>query len=166
MFGVLVAGQLVQTDGQVVGENQLVFCLPNLTPRNVAVFLTGVRPIEPADMAASIYLVGNGNWAFLGCINNQKPSAMFSIKDLQPGEWKIGIQVEPELIAAQKIADKIVQTDTSNLQAFTEKMCQNLYNYITSFDSGRQGMISINVLERWFVMFQEKLKCDPQFWKR
>eukprot|EP00397_Hematodinium_sp_SG-2012_P045806 GEMP01051571.1.p1 GENE.GEMP01051571.1~~GEMP01051571.1.p1 ORF type:complete len:166 (+),score=15.04 GEMP01051571.1:64-561(+) len=165
MFGVLVAGQLVQTEGKVVGDNQIVFTLPHLTPKSIAVFLTGLRPMDP-NTAASIYLVGGSDWAFLGCINNQKPSAIFRIRDLQPGEWRIGIQVESELQASQRLSDKSVQGDATELQAFTEKLCLNLYNYLASFDTTCSGMIPINILERWFKGIEEKLRRDPQFWRR
>lgn len=174
MFGILVAGQIPQTEGQVVGDNQMVFTIPQQHNNNnsgsstsIAVFLTGLRPLDPT-MAASIYLVGNGDWAFLGCINNSKPSAIFRVKDLnQQIEWRIGINVESENQAAQRISDKTVQNLTLNeeISVFTEKMCLNLYNYLTSFITA-DNTVSVKVLERWFENFKQKLSMDPNFWRR
>jgi len=170
MFGILVAGNLVQTDGQVVNENQMVFNLPDQVPKSVAVFLTGQRALDP-NMAASAYLVGDNEWAFLGYITNAKPSAIFKIRDLMPGQWKIGIQLEPINAANQRTTDDLIKRDAQEIQTFTEKMCNNLYNYITSFKSANNSMagnnsISMDLFERWFQNFQKKLKDDPHFWKR
>jgi len=170
MFGILVAGNLVQTDGQVVQENQMIFNLPDQQPKSVAVFLTGTRPLD-ANMAASAYLVGNNEWAFLGHITNAKPSAIFKIRDLQPGVWKIGIQLEAISEAMQRTSDDLIKRDVQEAVQFTEKMCNNLYNYITSFRSANNAMscnnqIPMDLFERWFQNFQKKLRDDPHFWRR
>lgn len=81
MFGVLVAGRLVQTNAQQVSATNLVFPLDNATEiQTICVFLTGSQPLPPG--AASIIWLGwppFNSWKYLGYLTNERPSAVFKL---------------------------------------------------------------------------------------
>lgn len=92
MFGCLVAGRLVQTDAVQVASDKFVFNLPDFENVNhVVVFMLGTVPF-PVGMGGAVYFSfpdlasGGAVWQLLGFITNDKPSAIFKISGLKPGE--------------------------------------------------------------------------------
>lgn len=54
-------------------------------------------------------------------------------------------------------------------QDFAKRVAFNLFQFMTSFSSraaGDQLVVPGNVLDRWFVRFQEKFQRDPDFLAR
>lgn len=157
MFGVIVSGRLVQTDGQQIGENQVLFNIQEADNINhVVVFMTGQTPF-PDGLGGAVYFswpsaVGQ-TWQLLGHITNEKPSAIFRITKLKTDAAgagdpshpfgsmtfethlaQIGISVEPLTQLAQQTPDTFA--NTSNVEPFLEfgrKMLESFFNFASSY---------------------------------
>uniref|UniRef100_A0A914VYA1 Hikeshi-like domain-containing protein n=1 Tax=Plectus sambesii TaxID=2011161 RepID=A0A914VYA1_9BILA len=158
VFGIIVAGRLLQTDFVQAGETQFVATIPEAdTINHVVVFLTGVQPF-PENTAGAVYIRwakanSETNWHCLGFISNGKPSAIFKVAQLknsdaigeglfsqdsfamsEHGSAQIGISVEtlPE-IQAKTPALGTEPNQQSSLVEFCEKMLKNFVNHAESF---------------------------------
>lgn len=81
MFGLCIAGRLPQTPSSQPDETHLVFTLQDAQSINhVTVFMDGTTPF-PAGYAATVhFLLPGGDWKLLGCLKNDKPSAIFRLR--------------------------------------------------------------------------------------
>ncbi|CAG5116333.1 unnamed protein product [Candidula unifasciata] len=158
MFGIIVAGRLVQTDFHRVSETQFLFNIPEADSINhVVIFMTGQTPF-PEGLGGAVYFAWprpeGPVWTLLGHISNQKPSAIFKISSLKTADdindgrvhfgdmshqqshlAQIGISVEPlEQLAQQvPITQVSAQTAVSTYMEFCTKMLENFFNYASSF---------------------------------
>uniref|UniRef100_A0A914CMI7 Hikeshi-like domain-containing protein n=1 Tax=Acrobeloides nanus TaxID=290746 RepID=A0A914CMI7_9BILA len=160
IFGVIVAGRLIQTDFIQAGETEFVIEISNAdTINHVVVFLTGVQPF-PDHLGGSVYIrwpnpaTQSSDWHYLGFISNTKPSAIFRIAQLSKanaaqqntlftnsafnfttaGSIQMGIQVEPLAAIEQKIpAEGTAASQQSQFHEFAEKMVRNFVNFAQSF---------------------------------
>ena len=195
MFAVLVAGQLIQTDGEPVDETKVVFNIQNLqTANHIVVMMTGTQPF-PQGYAGSVYLSWTNQsvgWSLIGHISNNKPSAIFKITGLKNADHKqhaftnisfnvnneshcaqVGISIEREEEIANQVAAKDSTASHANtFNEFTSKMCASLFNYASSFSCSisqiknpHQQLVPLSVLEDWFRKFESKLKRDVYFWR-
>ncbi|KAL1922438.1 uncharacterized protein VTP21DRAFT_9977 [Calcarisporiella thermophila] len=113
MFGLIVAGRLVQTNIQQVDANKFVFELSDAANINhIVVFLLGTIPFKPGFAATVHFQWPNKPWQLLGMISNEKPSAIFRLRGTsnaksdvsgdmamessEPISATLGISVEPE----------------------------------------------------------------------
>ncbi|XP_035678297.1 protein Hikeshi-like [Branchiostoma floridae] len=195
MFGCIVAGRLVQTDPQQMSETQFVFTLSDADSINhIVVFLTGTTPF-PDGLCGAVYF-GYPNpdgmaWQFLGYIANDKPSAIFKVAKVKPGDEtsntvfgqlipgqqkmaQIGISVEPlAQVTQQTPPSHITPSTVSSFQEFTRKMLESFHNYASSFaltqaqmvPEPNKSFVPLNVLQQWFDNFQRRLAQNPNFWK-
>ncbi|CAD5124545.1 unnamed protein product [Dimorphilus gyrociliatus] len=193
MFGVIVPGKMVQTELVQISENQIVCNIPDHeNVHHIVVFLTGQTPI-PDNYGAAIYLSwpGSGSeqsWTLLGHVTNEKPSAMFKISGVKPKESgngmnsvamsstcaQLGIAIESAAeIYNQTPASNTVPSNLANFQEFSFKMCENLFNYISSFSIKREQIhfaasetfVPMSALQGWYKNFLRKIDNDPNFWK-
>ncbi|CAH1787190.1 unnamed protein product [Owenia fusiformis] len=195
MFGVIVAGRLVQTDCLPIGDTRFVFNIPEADNINhVVVFMTGATPF-PENMGGAVHFSWPGSdgssWQLLGHITNQKPSAIFKITKLKPDGGsaqpfgmsfqqqashvaQIGVSVEPLDQLAQQTPDQSAAiSDTNTFVEFSTKMCENLFNYVASFTQTQSQMtpmptetfVPLSTLQRWYENFQRRLQQNPLFWK-
>lgn len=159
VFGVIVAGRLVQSNFLQPGEREFMTEIPDADSINhVVVFLTGIIPF-PDGMGGSVYIrwpLPNGvesNWHYLGFICNEKPSAIFKVAQLHKadaqhtgifgsnfsmagahGTAQLGIQVESlNEITGREPASGTAVTTQSTLSEFADKMVQNLVNHAQGF---------------------------------
>ncbi|CAD5225781.1 unnamed protein product [Bursaphelenchus okinawaensis] len=159
IFGVIVAGRLIQTDFVQAGETEFVCEIPNADAINhLVVFLTGVQPF-PDGMGGSVFIrwpqdSGEVNWHYLGFIANEKPSAIFKVAQLHkatsdhsadlfsnhgPGQGVvgsalIGVMVEPLRQIEEKVAaEGTSTTQQSTIAEFSEKMLSNFVNHVSSY---------------------------------
>ncbi|OQR73760.1 hypothetical protein BIW11_09542 [Tropilaelaps mercedesae] len=191
LFGVVVAGRLVQTEFETVDTNKFLLNIAEPSKVNhVTVFMTGVEPF-PHGLGATVYfnlpnLDGTGSWHYLGYICNDKPSAIFKIgknkqassethafSDMmhQHNVGQMGISVENladiqfmDSGAAQKIPPSV-----DSFIDFSKKMLESFYNYATSFAfPGPAGELCfpVRTLEQWFSNFERRLQQNPDFWKQ
>jgi len=191
MFGIIIAGRLVQTDFQRVGETQFLVNITDADNINhIVVFMTGSEPF-PEGMGGSVFFSwpdanAPPSWLYLGHISNQKPSAIFKISKLKPGNQssthpfgvqqishvaQIGIAVEQlNQIALQT---PVVSTSPTNMDSYTEfstKMLENFYNFAASYASQvgpsmNESFVPLNCLHQWYQNFQRRLLQNPYFWR-
>ncbi|XP_061178263.1 protein Hikeshi-like [Saccostrea echinata] len=196
MFGLIVAGRLVQTDVTQVSENQFLFNIPDADDINhLVIFLTGQIPFPDGFGAAVYFSFPNPqgqSWALLGHITNTKPSAIFKITNIKKSSMinenpfsetmphvshmgQVGISVEPLSQLAQQTPE--AGTSVSKVDSFVEfsqKMLENFFNYATSFAVTQSQMtpnpseayVTLNVVQNWFQNFQRRLQQNPYFWRQ
>uniref|UniRef100_T1ITE7 Uncharacterized protein n=1 Tax=Strigamia maritima TaxID=126957 RepID=T1ITE7_STRMM len=189
MFGVIIASRLVQTDFQRVGETQFLFNIIDADSINhIVVFMTGTEPF-PEGMGGSVFFSwpdanAPPSWLYLGHISNTKPSAIFKISKLKPGQTsthpfgvqqithdaQIGIAVDQ--LSQISLQTPVVATSPSQVDSFTEfatKMLENFYNYVASFATQAPGvsdqLVPINCLHQWYQNFHRRLQQNPFFWR-
>ncbi|MFT7818292.1 protein Hikeshi [Arapaima gigas] len=196
MFGCLVAGRLVQMEAQQVASDKFVFNLPDCESVNhVVVFMQGTVPF-PAGMGGAVYFCfpdpsAGPMWQLLGFITNEKPSAIFKISGLKtgvggehpfsmmmapqmPSVAQVGVSVEPlEQLAQQTPVSGASVSTLDSFTQFTQKMLENLYNFISSFAVSQVQMvpnptemfIPASCLQRWYENFERRMAQNPNFWK-
>ncbi|KAL7079318.1 hypothetical protein ACQ4LE_001532 [Meloidogyne hapla] len=87
VFGLIVAGRMVQTDFTALKEMEYMIEIADAESINhLVIFLTGLQPL-PINYGGSIYMSwstdgGERQWNYLGFISNEKPSALFKIGQL------------------------------------------------------------------------------------
>ncbi|KAI9492469.1 hypothetical protein BDB00DRAFT_873389 [Zychaea mexicana] len=164
MFGCIVAGRLVQTNLQQVDVNKYVFELSDAQSINhLVVFLLGTIPFQQGFGATVHLLWPNKEWQLLGVLLNEKPSAIFRLRQNNNAATTtpqvstpatLGISIEPIDIIQQQVETQgsasmmdtpgdgtqmaIVKPPptTPNLNQagqLASKILDNLYNYVTSF---------------------------------
>ncbi|EFN62288.1 Protein OPI10-like protein [Camponotus floridanus] len=195
MFGIIVAGRLVQTDFHQIGENQFLITVPDADNINhIVVFLTGIIPF-PDGMGGAVYFSwpdanAPPNWQFLGYVSNAKPSAIFKILNLKKNHEfensnvgifgigkishvaQIGISIEPLVIIEQQAAT-VAATTTNTFVDFVQKMLTSFVNYVTSFTvtqtqmtpNPTENFIPLSTLQSWYETFERRLQQNPNFWK-
>lgn len=189
MFGVIVAGRLVQTDFQQVSEMQFLITIPDADNVNhLVVFLTGVQAF-PEAMGGSVYFSwpdpeNPPAWLLLGHISNTKPSAIFKIASLKAKKStshpfgvgsishvaQIGIAIESlSHIALQTTVNSAAPSTIDSFTEFASKMLENFYNYAASFTKpvpdAADSYIPLSCLHQWFQNFQRRLHHNPNFWR-
>ncbi|KAI9257278.1 hypothetical protein BDA99DRAFT_515990 [Phascolomyces articulosus] len=161
MFGCIVAGRLVQTNLQQVDVNKYVFELSDAQAINhIVVFLLGTVPFQQGYGATVHLLWPNKEWQFLGVLLNEKPSAIFRLRQTNNNNSNnmqgsvpatLGISIEPLEIVQQQMesagatsmmdttgadaAMAVIKPPTNLNQAgqLASKILDNLYNYVNSF---------------------------------
>lgn len=82
-FGVIVSGRPIITDAQIISPTQVAYQIPS-TPSfsHIVVFLLPGTTL-PDGTAAAVYaqLPGTSEFKLLGAIANEKPSAIFKVKN-------------------------------------------------------------------------------------
>lgn len=191
MFGLIVAGRLVQTDFQQVNETQFVITIPNADNTNhIVVFMTGQIPF-PGGMGGAVYFCwpdpSGLSWQLLGILSNDKPSAVFKVAGLknepqdtthpfgqlsltQSHEAQIGVSVEPLITLSQQspVPAAAPSSVASMMQAAT-KMLEGFVNYTSSFALTQAQMtpnpaemfIPLSTMQSWYENFQKKLQLNP-----
>ncbi|XP_029613098.1 protein Hikeshi-like isoform X2 [Salmo trutta] len=176
MFGCLVAGRLVQTDPQQVAGDKFVFNLPDYENVNhVVVFMLGTVPF-PAGMGGAVYFsfpdpVAGQVWQLLGFITNDKPSAIFKISQLKPGEGgehPFGMMTVPQLASVAQVGVSIEPLEQLVQQTPVSGAT------VCSVDSFMQSQMTPNPSEmfipassilKWYENFQRRMAQNPHFWK-
>lgn len=81
MFGICVAGRLLQTEFQQVDETHVAFTIEAASNVNhICVFMLGTVPF-PAGYAATVHFHWPGKgFQLLGMLSNEKPSAVFRLR--------------------------------------------------------------------------------------
>lgn len=193
MFGLIVAGRLVQTDFRQVNETKFVITIPDADNTNhIVVFMTGQIPF-PEGMGGGVYFCwpnpAGPSWQLLGILSNEKPSAVFKVAGLKNGpqdtadpfgqlsmtqshEAQIGVSVEPLVTLSQQTPVPVAAPSSvaSMMQAAT-KMLEGFVNYTSSFALTQAQMtpnptemfVPLSTMQSWYENFQKKLQLNPQF---
>ncbi|CAO1624922.1 unnamed protein product [Sympodiomycopsis kandeliae] len=192
MFGICIAGRLPQTATSQPDETHLVFALENMSSINhITVFMDGSTPF-PAGYSATIHISTTPQgqpqeWRLLGCLKNDKPSAIFRLKSMASSVTStgmLGISIETEEGVNEQMARLSSSTEheigasagsstgpsTALVRAgnsidpqmallLAPKIANNIFSYLSSFapDSAPQ---TISLLQKWLEQFQRKLKMQ------
>ncbi|KAL1123939.1 hypothetical protein AAG570_001709 [Ranatra chinensis] len=161
MFGLLVAGRIVQTDYAMVDEKHFLITIPDADNiHHVAVFLTGTVAFPPGFSGLMLFAVyyslpdpnAPPNWRLMGFISNEKPSSIFRISGLKIDDppssgflqfaqhkishvAQIGIAIDTDEVVKQQVS--LLESESAKMQcevvAYTQKMLENFMNYAMSF---------------------------------
>lgn len=202
MFSVVLPGRLPLTQPQQVDETHCVFPLEQAAEiSHVVVFMTGVQPFPPG-YAATVHLCWPSlqpaasaaeKWQLLGCLRNDKPSAIFRIRSASPAPGgtaaapssvtaTIGISIEPDQIVDQQIAtlpssaQKQITTSGNGphgtaggsateaaAQTLAPQIAKNAFDYLSSFAPDSAPQ-TVPLLQKWIQQLERKLKAQgPDF---
>ncbi|GBG65914.1 hypothetical protein CBR_g54207 [Chara braunii] len=126
----------------------------------------------PADAALAVYVKAPGSsWEYRGAVSNARPSAVLPLSWPRPTapvphltapgvplSGQIGISVDPLSglpsmdVGNQKKGEEFARTVAENLFNFMQSCCKSSDKVVASTD----------VVDRWFIRFQEKLRRDPE----
>lgn len=194
MFGLIVAGRLVQTNFEQVSPTRCVTTIVDADSINhLVVFLTGVQPF-PEGTGGLVYFSwpdenAPPTWQLLGYISNEKPSAIFKVSNIKKSSdfseeimmfgqqqtallARIGISVEPLLDVQQQYAS-VASEHYNTVNLFGEKMLENFVNFTSSFivtpaqmiANAGDSYIPLSTMQTWYNNFLRKLQQNPNFWK-
>ncbi|XP_057442031.1 protein OPI10 homolog [Lotus japonicus] len=144
----------------------------------VCIFLLNGFTLPP-EKALAVYVQSPGSpFVFCGAVTLARPSAVLTLPwpepgagsgqppqltaDAQPLSAKIGVSVEdlatlPSLdVAGEKRIERLAM-----------KVGENLFNFMQSFCGvdGSKLIVPMDILDRWFIKFQERAKRDPEYLK-
>ncbi|GBG65915.1 hypothetical protein CBR_g54208 [Chara braunii] len=130
--------------------------------------------VLPADAALAVYVQAPGSsWEYRGAVSNARPSAVLplvwpqpatAVPQLpapgvpQPVSGQIGISVEP--------LTSLPAMDVGNLKKgedFARRVAENLFNFMQSFCQNDKLVVSPDIIDQWFLKFQEKSRRDPEY---
>ncbi|KAH8611251.1 putative Overproducer of inositol protein 10 likeputative [Trypanosoma vivax] len=181
---VIVPGCPVLTQFQCIDGIRWIASLGN-APASIVVFLTAPAPL-PFDAALGIYLAreDSGAFEYIGYLSNAQPSAIMRVPSIfldvvTPIRVFLGISSEREQDmknlgqAPQQEQERTAVT----LLAMSERLVEDLYNFVTSYGrvipGNSDGAVSeetifmpISFVDRWRNKLLSKLRNDTSFWSR
>lgn len=130
MFGCVVAGRLVQTNLQQVDATRFVFVLDDARNINhMAVFLTGAIAFPPG-YGATVHFGwpkdGQMSWQFLGCLTNEKPSAIFKVSSFKPSAASSSSSSSSPLTTVAGSSDQMTDDSESMLDIATPAVAASI----------------------------------------
>eukprot|EP00934_Nitzschia_sp_Nitz4_P001767 Nitzschia sp. Nitz4//scaffold81_size91200//72407//73096//NITZ4_004998-RA/size91200-processed-gene-0.113-mRNA-1//1//CDS//3329558746//1767//frame0 len=186
--GFMVPGRPVRFDFVPVDNTGTKLALTLNAPGDLPQPLTLVNEVVvflgapiPADRGILVYWqlsTGQEQSGFelLGSLTTDSPSQVFrtgwsehdqflSLPPNQPVTLTIGLSMEP-LTSVQNLASASTAA-TARRPYVAQKIAQDLYNFMQSFDttggSNGQMLVPNNIFERWWKRFENKSQRDPNF---
>ena len=172
-FGIIVPGQIVQTQFEQFGDKGILTIQNPATINVIGFYMT--QPLGDDQMGASLYYSTPPDYSgmtFVGAIANSRPSDIFHTGfSLNPSintqtEIKLVVQLEP----LQNIETQIkIAQETDFNQVYAKKVAENLFTYLRSFSQDQnlesQGLMVVphNSLDKWLDKFMQKYQRDPNF---
>jgi hypothetical protein len=197
ILGLIVPGGPVRTDFVAVDNTGTKFSLTLTSPGDLPSPLTLVNelvcflstPLPANNVGLLIYwqlAYQNGEqsgFELLGALTSDRPSEIFrtgwsehdqflAIPPSQQQNLRITIGVSMEPIASVQNLMSSKTTNHSRRPLVAQKIAQDLYNFMQSFDTGggggggnnhQQMVVPNNIFERWWKRFEAKSKRDPNF---
>lgn len=122
-------------------------------------------------------------WQFLGILTNQKPSAIFRVKQSQTGNemeeessgdyGEVGISIEPlavlESLQNEKALTLAAPTSPDSAKSVVQRLAENALNFLGSFAKPAQAfgsiepVVPLRSLQDWYNNMMRKVQADPQF---
>ncbi|KAJ4336907.1 hypothetical protein N0V87_005123 [Didymella glomerata] len=99
-FGVIVSGRPVITDAQIISPTQVAYQIPSSPSfSHIVVFLLPGTTL-PDGTAAAVYaqLPGSSSFTLLGAIANEKPSAIFKVKNGSAAGGGLGAEDQDAMV--------------------------------------------------------------------
>lgn len=166
MFAVVVDGSLVNTNFNQVETYKFSIDLPvtvsTASSVKVCFFLTGQTPL-PDGAAAAIHCSWSPEFVFkpTSFVTNQKPSTIFTLNPPIDGNLtlKIGVSIEQDSAVVTQQMFKVAIEG----HEIAKKVAQHFHNYVSSFPQAQSQGVPLQILDKWFVGFEQKLKSNPNF---
>lgn len=93
-------------------------------------------------------------------------SQFMAIEPQEPAQVTIGVSIEP-LESVKNLASTANANNQSRRPLIAQKIAHDLFNFMSSFDTGASGttqmVVPKNIFERWWARFENKSKRDPNF---
>jgi hypothetical protein len=188
-LGLIVAGRPVRTDFVPVDATGTKFALTLNSPGdlpspptlvNELVFFLGA-PLPPNHGLLLYWQLSyqheQSGFELLGSLTMDRPSEIvrtgwsehdqfLTIPPQQHVTVTIGVSIEP-LESVRNLANHTT-LNHSRRPLVAQKIAQDLYNFMQSFDTGgevrnQQMVVPQNIFERWWKRFESKSKRDPNF---
>ncbi|CAG7826390.1 unnamed protein product [Allacma fusca] len=163
MFGLIVAGRLVQTDFRQLPEDPTKFSTDVYQAsdvNHVVVFLTGIQPF-PEGLGAQVYFgwPDESNqlaWHLLGSISNEKPSAIFKISNLKKSA--VNSTISPSFFGSCAASNLGIGLGNLDLTSHTPSAKIGLsVESITSINQSTPAATTAPVTVSAFVEFSQKM---------
>mmetsp|Transcript_58564 Transcript_58564/g.186703 ORF Transcript_58564/g.186703 Transcript_58564/m.186703 type:complete len:192 (-) Transcript_58564:10-585(-) len=143
--------------------------------KEVCLFLTMPNALPPGAALSLFVSVGGGVFDYRGSVSNTRPSETIQcswpepaglVQQGEPIHAQIGIRVESEAEAAEKIGQRVGAKED-----FAKRVAMDLFRFMESFQGSvpqlpNMLVVPTNVLDRWFTKFQDKFRRDPDFLTR
>ena len=188
-FGVIVPGGPVRNNFAPVDSTGTKFALQLSSPGDLPNPLTLVNelvvflgaPLGPTQGVMVYWQLAaqqeQSGFELLGSLTMEQPSQIFrtgwsehdqflALSPNQPATVTIGLSIEP-LESIRNVANTTSANVNARRPLVAQKIAQDLYNFMQSFDSGggMNGSMVVpqNIFERWWKRFENKAKRDPNF---
>jgi len=183
MFGIIISGRPVLTEGNTISPTQLTFSIPSQPPfSHIVVFLLPGNALPP-DTAAAVYLQlpNEASFRMLGALTESKQSAIFRVRDAHAeqlvGDVAVGISLEPIANVEQAMMAAGVGMEVARVtgtvggggagrvdtKILAKRIIGNAFNFLASFGS---DVIPLKAFEEWWKKFENKVDRDPSFLER
>eukprot|EP01025_Chloroclados_australasicus_P012366 TRINITY_DN15687_c0_g3_i1.p1 TRINITY_DN15687_c0_g3~~TRINITY_DN15687_c0_g3_i1.p1 ORF type:complete len:190 (+),score=22.97 TRINITY_DN15687_c0_g3_i1:86-655(+) len=139
--------------------------------KEISLFLIQPNSLDQ-QYGLGLYVRGKQqDWQYRGFVSTQHPSEVMplqwsrlELESVNQHEAQIGISVEPIAELSQKQGSKL-----GARQEFAKKVAMDLFRFMESFARGYQGdamIVPTNILDQWFIKFEQKFRRDPDFLQR
>ena len=191
LLGVIIPGRPLLTDFVPMDASGTKFAMTLTGPGQLPSPLTSVNELVcfvtpqalPPNHGLLVYWQlsyrqEQSGFELLGSLTRDRPSEIFrtgwsehdqflAIGPNEPVTITIGISIEP-LDSVQNLAASTANIKNQSRRPFVaQKIAQDLFNFMNSFDTGSAGsthmVVPKNIFERWWARFENKSKRDPNF---
>jgi hypothetical protein len=191
IIGLIVPGGPVLTDFVPMDATGTKFALTLSSPgqlpspltlvNELVCFLASPQSLPPNHGLLIYWQLANeqeqSGFELLGSLTADRPSGVIrtgwsehsqflAIGPQEPAQVTIGVSVEP-IHSVQNLASTAIVNNQSRRPLVAQKIAQNLFNFMSSFDTGAAGsnqmVVPKNIFERWWTRFENKSKRDPNF---
>ncbi|XP_078433428.1 hikeshi-like protein [Wolffia australiana] len=139
--------------------------------KEVCIFLLNALSL-PAGKALAVYVQAHGNpYIFCGAVHGGRPSALLHLPWPDPAfaaspgppSARIGVCLE-DFASLPAVADAGA---LARVERLALRVGENLFNFMQSFCviDGNRLVVTADILDRWFIKFQERAKRDPEYIK-
>eukprot|EP00996_Jenningsia_fusiforme_P003065 NODE_3872_length_902_cov_20.373974_g3566_i0.p1 GENE.NODE_3872_length_902_cov_20.373974_g3566_i0~~NODE_3872_length_902_cov_20.373974_g3566_i0.p1 ORF type:complete len:184 (-),score=28.49 NODE_3872_length_902_cov_20.373974_g3566_i0:227-778(-) len=182
MFGCIVPGFAPQQNFQQVDPQRwvLTFCVPLASDQLVVYLAAGATPLPPG-LGGGVYISKMGEPAFeyLGCLTNEKPSAIVTIpthlvNNVHPHTLCVGVSLDT-VDNLRNLDGEVRHRGLLYLSRKAELATQigrDLYNYLQSFakpsaPGGPADMLVVpsSILDKWMERLAARIQLDAKFSK-
>jgi hypothetical protein len=181
MFGIIISGRPVITEGSTISPTQLAFTISSQPQfSHIVVFLLPGN-VLPASNAAAVYLQlpNEPSFRMLGALTETKQSAIFRVRDSHAeqliGDVTVGISLEPIANVEQAMLATGAGMEVARVtggggggnrvdtKVLAKRIIENAFNFLASFGS---DVIPLRAFQEWWRKFESRVDRDPSFLER
>lgn len=194
VLGLIVPGGPVRTDFVPVDASGTKLSLALDSPGDLPSPLASVHevvcflgaPLPPTHGLLLYWQLSHGanhehqsGFELLGALTPDRPSDVLrtgwgeheqfaALPPQRPARVTIGASIEPLESVRNLVPGNNAAGDRARRPVVAQKIAQDLYNFMRSFDTGgtvgsQPMVVPSNIFERWWTRFENKSKRDPNF---